>query len=256
MDDAPCVRQSGPVQRTAHSFGRHRWFGDERYHLTSAATASGCTSTKSGNRWSAARAPLSVPAGRQPLLHHDRRSVRERHAPVWFGPSPLPGRSNGPSALHRFDGRAEAAPPLVKSVNNLGAETQSYLRRVHPVLLCGRSWPGKPWVTKLPFPVHVVERVEHAATTSAATASLLATAYHHGYFDGASSASSAASASCIEQWDTEGLAALKESGSLPDPRLTSIESSYVRAGLHADVKFHTRCILWAYPRLQLLSPGC
>ena len=42
---------------------------------------------------------------------------------------------------------------------------------------------GKPWITRLPFPVHVVERVE---TYDRISGNRFVTryAYHHGYFDG------------------------------------------------------------------------
>jgi len=42
---------------------------------------------------------------------------------------------------------------------------------------------GRPWITRLPFPVHVVERVEthdHISRNRFVTRY----AYHHGYFDG------------------------------------------------------------------------
>ena len=42
---------------------------------------------------------------------------------------------------------------------------------------------GKPWITRLPFPVHVVERVE---TYDRISRNRFVTryTYHHGYFDG------------------------------------------------------------------------
>jgi hypothetical protein len=48
---------------------------------------------------------------------------------------------------------------LIKSENNLGAETQiDYLSSTQ--LYLEDKAKGKPWITKLPFPVHVVARVE------------------------------------------------------------------------------------------------
>ena len=59
---------------------------------------------------------------------------------------------------------------------------------------------GKPWISKLPFPVHVVERVE---TYDGPTDSRYVTryAYHHGYFDGVER--EFRGFGMVEQWDTE-----------------------------------------------------
>src|SRR5215510_2199493 len=71
---------------------------------------------------------------------------------------------------------------LVKTVNNLGAETRvDYAPSTKFYLEDKRD--GKPWITRLPFPVHVVERVEtydHISRNRFVTRY----AYHHGYFDG------------------------------------------------------------------------
>ena len=47
---------------------------------------------------------------------------------------------------------------LVKTINNLGAETRvDYAPSTKFYLQDKRD--GKPWITRLPFPVHVVEKV-------------------------------------------------------------------------------------------------
>src|SRR5262249_12918074 len=71
---------------------------------------------------------------------------------------------------------------LVWTRNNLGGETEvQYAPSTKFYLLDERA--GTPWVTRLPFPVHVVERVAvkdiWRRTTFSTTYS-----YHHGYFDG------------------------------------------------------------------------
>ena len=71
---------------------------------------------------------------------------------------------------------------LVKTINNLGAETVvQYAPSTKFYLQDKRD--GKPWITRLPFPVHVVERVE---TYDRISRNRFVTryAYHHGYFDG------------------------------------------------------------------------
>src|SRR5262249_57197987 len=71
---------------------------------------------------------------------------------------------------------------------------------------------GKHWITRLPFPVHVVERV---TTYDRISRSRFVTryAYHHGYFDGYER--EFRGFACVEQWDTEELGALTASGELP-----------------------------------------
>lgn len=71
---------------------------------------------------------------------------------------------------------------MVGSRNNLGAETKvEYLPSTHYFLEDQRN--GTPWVTHLPFPVHVVSRVE---TVDAIGRNYFSSRfkYHNGYFDG------------------------------------------------------------------------
>ena len=52
-----------------------------------------------------------------------------------------------------------------------------------PSSTCKTAWKAVPWVTKLPFPVHVVERIETDDQFSRHR--LVSTyRYRHGYFDG------------------------------------------------------------------------
>ncbi len=100
---------------------------------------------------------------------------------------------------------------LVKTVNNLGAETRvQYAPSTKFYLQDKRD--GKPWITRLPFPVHVVERVEthdHISGNRFVTRY----AYHHGYFDGEER--EFRGFGMVEQWDTEEFAALTGDGTLP-----------------------------------------
>jgi RHS repeat-associated protein len=65
--------------------------------------------------------------------------------------------------------------------NNLGARTQVGYTSSTRFYLADRA-AGRPWVTRLPFPVHVVDQVEVSDLVSD---NRFATryAYHHGYFD-------------------------------------------------------------------------
>ena len=98
---------------------------------------------------------------------------------VWS--SPLPGDTRRP--LRYLDLMGGQKPHLlVKTVNNLGAETTvEYVPSTKFYLQDKQA--GKPWITRLPFPVHCVEKVtvhdKWRNTTFSTTYS-----YHHGYFDG------------------------------------------------------------------------
>ena len=48
---------------------------------------------------------------------------------------------------------------LSRTINNLGAETLVYYAPSTKFYLQDR-FKGQPWITRLPFPVHVVERVQ------------------------------------------------------------------------------------------------
>jgi RHS repeat-associated protein len=71
---------------------------------------------------------------------------------------------------------------LVSMTNNMGAETEVQYQASTKFYLQDRL-KGRPWVTKLPFPVHVIERVESRDLVS--NTKLVSTyRYRHGYYDG------------------------------------------------------------------------
>ena len=95
---------------------------------------------------------------------------------------------------------------LLKVVNNLGAETHIHYAPSTKFYL-NDKYAGKPWISKLPFPVHVVEQVEtldHISRNRFVTRY----AYHHGYFDGTER--EFRGFGMVEQWDTEELATLNQ----------------------------------------------
>ena len=120
---------------------------------------------------------------------------------VWS--SPLPADARRP--LRYIDLMGGNKPNLlIKSINNLGAETQvQYAPSTRFYLAAKRA--GRPWVTRLPFPVHVVERV---ITHDRISGNQFVTryAYHHGYFDGIER--EFRGFGMVEQWETEEIAAL------------------------------------------------
>lgn len=115
---------------------------------------------------------------------------------VWS--STLPGDSRQPLRYVNLMGR-QKPHLLVRSVNNLGAETRVHYAPSGKFYLQDRL-AGKPWITRLPFPVHVVERVETIDHISR-NRFVSRYAYHHGYFDGEER--EFRGFGMIEQWDTE-----------------------------------------------------
>ena len=90
---------------------------------------------------------------------------------------------------------------LVSMKNNLGAETRVHYAPSTRFYLADRE-AGRPWITRLPFPVHVVERVETYDHLSG-NRFISRSAYHHGYFDGEER--EFRGFGMVERWDTEEL---------------------------------------------------
>jgi len=152
---------------------------------------------QSGNGWSAARSlpqlPITGPLDAVTvvdLLGNGTACL------VWS--SPLTGEARSP--LRYVDLMGGTKPHLlIATRNNLGAETRIHYAPSTRFYLADRA-AGTPWITRLPFPVHVVERVEvfdriggnHFVTRYA---------YHHGHFDGVER--EFRGFGMVEQWDTE-----------------------------------------------------
>ncbi|MBI4488140.1 MAG: toxin [Deltaproteobacteria bacterium] len=122
---------------------------------------------------------------------------------VWT--SPLPRDARQPMRYIDLMG-GQKPHLLVKTVNNLGAETVvQYAPSTKFYLQDKRD--GKPWITRLPFPVHVVERVQtydHISRNRFVTRY----EYHHGYFDGVEREFRGFGR--VDQLDTEEFAALRD----------------------------------------------
>ena len=101
---------------------------------------------------------------------------------------------------------------LLTTRNNLGAETHVEYAASTKFYLADKA-AGTPWVTRLPFPVHVVERVE---TYDRISRNRFVTryAYHHGYFDAPEREFRGFGR--VDQWDTEEFATLNSTDSFPD----------------------------------------
>jgi RHS repeat-associated protein len=98
---------------------------------------------------------------------------------VWS--SPLPGHARQPMRYIDLMG-GQKPHLLIKTKNNIGVETEiQYAPSTKFYLQDKRD--GKPWITRLSFPVHVVERVT-VKDTWRKTSFTTTYSYHHGYFDG------------------------------------------------------------------------
>lgn len=147
---------------------------------------------------------------------------------VWS--SALPGDATRPMRYVNLMG-GQKPHLLIASRNNLGAETRVHYAPSTRFYLQDRQ-DGKPWVSKLPFPVHVVERVEtwdHISRSRFVSRY----AYHHGYFDGEER--EFRGFGMVEQWDTEHYATLA-AGELPADNIAA--PSHVPP-VHTKTWFHT-----------------
>jgi RHS repeat-associated protein len=127
---------------------------------------------------------------------------------VWS--SPLP--SNARRQMRYIDLMGGQKPHLLVSVsNNLGAETQIEYAPSTKFYVADKL-AGTPWVTRLPFPVHVVEQVQ---TYDYVSRNLFVTryAYHHGYYDVVEREFRGFGR--VDQWDTEEFATLANATGFP-----------------------------------------
>ncbi len=101
---------------------------------------------------------------------------------------------------------------LTSIINNLGAETRIAYAPSTKFYLEDRA-KGRPWLTRLAFPVQLVERIERVDHVNR---SRLVTrfAYHHGYFDGYER--EFRGFACVEQWDAESFGGEKGRGLFPE----------------------------------------
>lgn len=127
---------------------------------------------------------------------------------VWS--SPLAGNARRP--MRYIDLMSGQKPHLLVRVrNNLGAETVVQYAPSTKFYVADKV-AGTPWVTRLPFPVHVVEQVQ---TYDYVSRNLFVSryAYHHGYFDGVEREFRGFGR--VDQWDTEEFATLSSSSDFP-----------------------------------------
>lgn len=125
---------------------------------------------------------------------------------IWSSPSPsVSTRPMRYIDLMGTQDKPHHKPHLLVSVkNNLGAETKISYAPSTKFYLADKL-AGKPWLTRLPFPVHVVEHVKVYDLISR-NRFVTRYTYHHGYFDG--DEREFRGFGFVEQLDTEEFAAL------------------------------------------------
>jgi len=174
---------------------------------------------QAGNSWSAPRVLSGLPLP-------DDLSIASIGATDLFGSgtaclvwsSPLPAASRQMLYVDLMSGRKPHL--LTGTVNNLGVDTRIHYASSTKFALQDEM-AGRPWVTRLPFPVQVVERVETFDRVSGNLFVQLS-AYHHGYFDGIER--EFCGFGMVEQWDTAEMAALTGTGTLPPPTNVDLAS--------------------------------
>ena len=190
---------------------------------------------QSGNSWSASQ-PLRMFPCVDDLVSIILTDLLGNGTACLVWSSSLPGDARRPMRYVNLMG-AQKPHLLVKTINNLGAETRvAYVPSTNFYLR--DKYDGKPWITRLPFPVHVVERVEtydHVSRNRFVTRH----AYHHGYFDGVER--EFRGFGMVEQWDTEEFAALSTSASFPAG--DNIDATSHVPPVHTKTWFHTGVFL-------------
>lgn len=207
---------------------------------------------ESGNRWSPARVISHAPqldtvnsVDVIDLLGNGTACL------VWSSPLTEDGRC----PMRYIDLMGGQKPHLLtRFANNLGAETHIRYAPSTRFYLEDRR-RGCPWVTRLPFPVQVVERVE---THDRVSGNRFVTrfAYHHGCFDGVER--EFRGFGMVEQWDTEEFGVLTEGGKLPASNVDS--SSHVppvltRTWFHTGVYTEERRISRVFADEYWSEPG-
>lgn len=186
---------------------------------------------QSGNRWSEPQ-PLNVFPRVDDLVSIMPTDLLGNGTACLVWSSPLPGDAR--QQMRYVDLMGGQKPYLlVKTINNLGAETLvEYSSSTRFYLQDKRD--GRPWITKLPFPVHVVERVE---TRDLISGNRFVTryVYHHGYFDGEEREFRGFGR--VDQWDTEEFSALTGDGTLPEA--TNIDTASHVPPVLTKTWFHT-----------------
>jgi RHS repeat-associated protein len=135
---------------------------------------------QSGNSWSAPQSLSTFPPATS-VTEVTVADVFGRGTACLVWSSPLPRDAS--RSIRYIDLMGGRKPHLLRSIkNNLGLETAIDYESSTTFYLSDRK-AGRPWLTKLPFPVHVVSRTE-TRDWIADTKLVTSYRYRHGYYDG------------------------------------------------------------------------
>lgn len=164
-----------------------------------------CWFNHSGNSWSSAQKNLTFPPiDNLSSIHVIDLLGKGTACLVWS--SPLP--QDGSQPMRYIDLMGGIKPHLLTTIkNNLGAETRIHYASSTEFYLQDLS-EGNPWITKLPFPVHVVSKIENYDWIGQMKF-VTRYRYHHGYYDGVER--EFRGFGYVEQFDTEFWEAFSES---------------------------------------------
>jgi RHS repeat-associated protein len=185
---------------------------------------------RSGNGWSRPRILSSFPSA-DSVSTIDVTDLLGNGTACLVWSSPLPGEAGRPMRYVNLMG--DHKPHLlVRSANNLGAETRIHYVSSTKFFLDDRA-AGRPWHTRLPFPVHVVDFVE---TFDRVSRNRFVTRYmyHDGYFDGVER--EFRGFGMVEQWDAEEIGAL---GTELTPLAVNLEAAHHLPPTRTKTWFHT-----------------
>jgi hypothetical protein len=174
---------------------------------------------ESGNAWSGARRIGGWPA-EDNVAATEVMDLLGRGTACLVWSSPLPREAG--RQLRYIDLMCGRKPHLLCRVdNNMGATKRIEYASSTEFYLADKA-AGAPWVTRLPFPVHVVRRVE---TWDAVSRNRLVVryTYHHGYYDGVEREFRGFGR--VDQLDTEDIASLSGAVDNPPAENWSAESS-------------------------------
>jgi RHS repeat-associated protein len=135
---------------------------------------------RSGNGWTAATVLTEFPTF-APELHVSVFDLLGTGTACVVWTSALPGDTALP--LRYIDLTGGQKPHLLTTADNKLGATRTLTYAPSTKFYLQDRAAGTPWVTRLPFPVHVVERVQIDDAVSATTY-VNSYSYHHGYYDG------------------------------------------------------------------------
>ena len=123
---------------------------------------------------------------------------------------------------------------LTLASNGLGAETRWHYAPSTEFYMKDKA-AGRAWITRLPFPVHVVQRIETIDHVSRHTF-VARYAYHHGYYDGVER--EFCGFAMVEQFDTEAFTVLERA-----PEQDNVDAASHLPTVLTRTWFHTGALL-------------